>query len=71
MQEARLSRDRLYVVDEVFVCGTAAEIVGVSSIDGRAIGAGVTGPITRQLHEAYLTAVRGGHARSVGWITLV
>ena len=71
VQESQLSRDHLYVVDEVFVCGTAAEIVGVSSIDGRPVGAGVTGPITRTLREAYQTAVRGAHARSDGWITLV
>jgi branched-chain amino acid aminotransferase len=71
VQESQLSRDHLYVVDEVFVCGTAAEIVGVSSVDGRPVGAGVTGPITRTLREAYHTAVRGAHARSDGWITLV
>ena len=71
VQESQLSRDHLYVVDEVFVCGTAAEIVGVSSIDGRPVGAGVTGPVTRRLHEAYLSAVRGAHARSDGWISIV
>lgn len=71
VQESQLSRDHLYVVDEVFVCGTAAEIVGVSSVDGRPVGAGVTGPITKTLREAYQTAVRGAHPRSDGWISLV
>lgn len=71
VQESQLSRDHLYVVDEAFVCGTAAEIVGVSSVDGRAIGAGVTGPVTRVLREAYQSAVRWTHPRSEGWITLV
>lgn len=71
VQESQLSRDHLYVADEVFVCGTAAEIVGVSSVDGRPVGAGVTGPITKTLREAYQTAVRGGHPRSGGWIALV
>lgn len=71
VQESQLSRDHLYVVDEVFVCGTAAEIVGVSSVDGRPVGAGVTGPITKTLREAYQSAVRGAHARSDGWIVLV
>jgi branched-chain amino acid aminotransferase len=71
VREARMSRDHLYVSDEVFVCGTAAEVVGVSSVDGRAIGAGVTGPVTRQLREAYQAAVRGHHPRSAAWITLV
>ncbi|MCR4374523.1 MAG: branched-chain amino acid transaminase [Acidobacteria bacterium] len=71
VQESQLSRDHLYVVDEVFVCGTAAEIVGVSSVDGRPIGAGVTGPITRVLREAYQSVVRGAHPRSEAWIALV
>jgi len=70
VQEARLSRDHLYVVDEVFACGTAAEVVGVTSIDRRPVGAGVPGPVTRALREAYLSAVRGGHARSKEWITV-
>jgi branched-chain amino acid aminotransferase len=69
--ESRLSRDHLYVVDEVFVCGTAAEVQGVTSIDGRQVGAGVPGPVTIALREAYLSAVRGSHARSEGWLTVV
>jgi branched-chain amino acid aminotransferase len=71
VQESQLSRDHLYVVDEVFVCGTAAEIVGVSSVDGRPVGAGVTGPITKTLRETYQSAVRGAHPRSDDWITVV
>jgi branched-chain amino acid aminotransferase len=69
--ESRLSRDHLYVVDEVFFCGTAAEVQGVTNIDGRQVGAGVPGPITLALREAYLSAVRGSHARSEGWLTVV
>ncbi len=69
VQESQLSRDHLYVVDEVFVCGTAAEVVGITSVDRRKIGAGVPGPITCAIREAYLSAVRGAHARSEGWIT--
>jgi len=71
VMESRLSRDHLYVVDEVFVCGTAAEVQGVTHIDGRQVGAGVPGPITAALREAYLSAVRGSHARSEGWLTVV
>jgi branched-chain amino acid aminotransferase len=59
VKESQLSRDHLYVVDEVFVCGTAAEVVGISSIDGRPVGAGVPGPITGAIREGYLSAVRG------------
>jgi branched-chain amino acid aminotransferase len=69
--ESRLSRDHLYVADEVFFCGTAAEIVGVASIDGRKVGKGGTGPITKKLQAAYKEAVRGKHSRSDGWLHYV
>ncbi len=69
--ESQLSRDHLYVVDEVFACGTAAEVVGITSIDHRPVGTGATGPVTTAIREAYLSAVRGGHARSDGWVTMV
>jgi len=68
VQETRLSRDHLYVADEVFVCGTAAEVVGVAEIDGRKIGGGSTGPMTRSIRDTYGDAVRGRHARSTGWL---
>jgi branched-chain amino acid aminotransferase len=66
--ESRLSRDQLYVADEAFVCGTAAEIVGIAAIDGCPIGGGRTGPITARLADAYRSAVRGGHPRSAHWL---
>jgi branched-chain amino acid aminotransferase len=66
--EARVSRDQLYVADEVLVCGTAAEIVGVAEIDQRRIGTGQTGPVTRRLQQAYAEAVHGRHTRSAGWL---
>ena len=69
--EARVSRDHLYIADEVFVCGTAAEIVGVAEIDRRKIGNGATGPITRKLQAAYADAVRGRHPRSNVWLDYV
>jgi branched-chain amino acid aminotransferase len=69
--EGRLSRDHLYVAEEVFVCGTAAEVQGITHIDGRQVGWGVPGPVTTQLREAYLSAVRGSHPRSEGWLTYV
>jgi branched-chain amino acid aminotransferase len=71
VQESRLSRDHLYVADEVFVCGTAAEVVGVAEIDSRRIGAGATGPITRRIRDAYSEAVHGRHPRSAAWLEYV
>jgi branched-chain amino acid aminotransferase len=66
--ESRVSRDQLYVADEVLVCGTAAEIVGVADVDGRRIGEGTTGPVTRHLQAAYQDAVHGRHPRSAHWL---
>lgn len=68
VQEARLTRDHLYVADEAFVCGTAAEIVAIREIDRRKIGSGAAGPITLALREAYQSAVRGRHPRSTEWL---
>ena len=69
--ETRVSRDQMYVADEVMVCGTAAEIVGVAEIDHRRIGEGTTGPITRRLQQAYSDAVHGRHPRATEWLTHV
>lgn len=57
--EKTLQRHDLYVADELFLTGTAAEVVPVTRIDGRPIGAGVPGPITRRLIEAFHKHVRG------------
>jgi branched-chain amino acid aminotransferase len=71
VREARISRDQLYIADEVFVCGTAAEVIGVVEIDYRAIGSGQVGPLTRQLQQAFSDAVRGKHRFSEGWLVYV
>jgi branched-chain amino acid aminotransferase len=68
---ARISRDHLYVADELFVCGTAAEIVGIAEVDGRRVGIGRTGPLTTRLQQAYADAVHGRHARSKEWLEYV
>ena len=51
--EQPISRDQLYIADEVFVCGTAAECIGLSEIDFRTIGDGKTGPVTRAIQKVY------------------
>ncbi len=71
LEEAPISRDQLYAADEVMVCGTAAEVVGLREIDHRAIGSGRTGPLTRRLQEAFHAAVRGEGPRSAEWLTPV
>jgi len=69
--EQPLSRDQLYIADEVFVTGTAAEVIGLREVDFRPIGSGRGTPVTRALQDAYHAAVRGEHARSAEWLTFV
>jgi branched-chain amino acid aminotransferase len=66
--ETPMSRDALYAADEVFVCGTAAEVIGLREIDFRRIGTGAPGPVTRELQRTYRAATRGEHPRSPGWL---
>ncbi len=69
--EQTISRDQLYLADEVFVCGTAAECIGLREIDFRVIGSGKTGPVTHALQEAFHAALRGRHPRSAEWLDYV
>jgi branched-chain amino acid aminotransferase len=66
--EERLVRDRLYDADEVFLSGTAAEVIGVREVDFRTVGSGSIGPITRTLQQAFRQTVRGEHHRSPEWL---
>ncbi|MCJ7435542.1 MAG: branched-chain amino acid transaminase [Anaerolineales bacterium] len=69
--EQLVSRDQLYVADEVFVCGTAAECIGLSEIDFRVIGNGKTGPVTRQIQNTYHDAIRGRLPQYESWCDYV
>jgi len=69
--ETPLSRDQLYVADEVFVCGTAAEVVALREIDFRVIGSGSMGPVTRALQKAFHSTVRGAGPRNREWLAYV
>jgi branched-chain amino acid aminotransferase len=69
--EERLTRDDLYVADEVFLTGTAAEVTPVRELDGRQIGTGVAGPVTRQLQAAFFDVVRGDDSSHAAWLTRV
>jgi branched-chain amino acid aminotransferase len=71
VREARVSRDDLYGADEVFVCGTAAEVIGLREIDFRVIGTGSAGPVTRTLQRAYADAVHGRDVRSAEWLDYI
>ncbi len=66
--EEPISRDQLYIADEVFVCGTAAEVIALREIDGRTIGTGKAGPVTRLLQREFSDAVHGRHSLSKLWL---
>ncbi len=69
--EERFTRDAMYVADEVFLTGTAAEITPVREIDGRRIGSGTPGPVTKDLQKAFFQIVRGEDPTHVAWLTRV
>jgi branched-chain amino acid aminotransferase len=71
MREKRLTRDEVYIADEVFFTGTAAEVTPVREVDNRAIGNGARGPITEQLQTMYFDLVHGRMGKHPEWLTLV
>lgn len=71
VQEKRLTRDEVYVAREVFMTGTAAELVPVREYDDRLIGSGHPGPVTRLLQALYFDQVSGKRASWPGWLAPV
>ena len=69
--EQPISRDMLYIAEEVFVCGTAAEVVALSEIDFRKIGSGKTGPVARALQKAFSAVVHGKNPQYEAWLGYV
>jgi branched-chain amino acid aminotransferase len=66
-----LRRDDLYVCDEAFLTGTAAEVVPIGSVDDRAVGTGKPGPITKKIQSTYALAVRGEIPAYEAWLDRV
>ena len=69
--EERFTRDELYVADEVFVTGTAAELTPVREVDKRRIGTGKPGPLTAALQKRFFSIVRGEDPTHDSWLTRV
>jgi branched-chain amino acid aminotransferase len=69
--EERFTRDEMYVADEVFVTGTAAEVTPVREIDNRRIGAGKPGSVTLALQQAFFSIVRGEDPAHDAWLTRI
>ncbi len=69
--EKRITRDEVYIADEAFFTGTAAEVTPIREVDGRQIGAGRRGPVTEKLQTAYFDLVTGKTDAHAEWRTLV
>jgi branched-chain amino acid aminotransferase len=69
--EERFTRDEMYIADEVFVTGTAAELTPVREIDNRRIGSGKPGPVTAALQKRFFAIVRGEDLSHESWLTRV
>ena len=69
--ERLIARDELYVADEIFLCGTAAEVTPVREVDNRTIGAGTRGEVTKRVQDRYFQVVRGVEPLEPAWLTYV
>ncbi len=69
--EKRITRDEVYIAEEAFFSGTAAEITPIREVDNRQIGAGSRGPITEVLQSEYFKLVQGRRQAPEGWLTYV
>jgi len=69
--EERFTRDELYIADEAFFSGTAAEITPIREVDNRAIGAARPGPITKELQAAFFDIVHGRDKKHMSWLSSV
>jgi len=69
--EREVSRSELYVADEAFYSGTAAEVTPITSVDRKPVGGGGVGPVTARLRDSYLKLVSGEEPRYTSWLTPV
>lgn len=71
VREKRITRDEVYVADEAFFTGTAAEVTPIREVDNRTIGSGRRGPVTERLQSLYFDVVQGRAEDTRGWLTIV
>jgi branched-chain amino acid aminotransferase len=69
VHEGRITRDQLWLADEVFLTGTAAEVTPIREVDDRQIGDGTVGPVTRRLQARFFDIVRGSDTSHPEWLT--
>ena len=71
MVQKRITRDELYIADEVFFTGTAAEVTPIREVDRIEIGAGSRGPLTEKIQQAFFDIVNGRNPKYAHWLTRV
>jgi branched-chain amino acid aminotransferase len=69
--QKRITRDELYIADEVFFTGTAAEVTPIREVDRIEIGAGSRGPLTEKIQQAFFDIVNGRNPKYAHWLTRV
>jgi branched-chain amino acid aminotransferase len=69
--ETTLPRESLYLADEVFVVGTAAEVTPIRSVDKIQVGSGRRGPVTEAVQRAFFDVINGDAPDTHGWLTYV
>lgn len=71
VQERQVDRTELYIADEIFLCGTGAQIAPVVSVDHSPVGSGKVGPVGQKLQDLYFDVVRGRKPEYLDWCTPV
>lgn len=71
VREQKFTRDELYLADEAFLTGTAAEITPIREVDDRTIGAGRPGPLTKEIQETFFSIVRGENPKYKKWLDFI
>ena len=69
--ERNITRDELYIAEEIFLTGTAAEITPVREVDSRTIGTGNKGPITDKIQQTFFEIAHGNNSKFSKWLTSV
>ena len=69
--QKRITRDELYIADEIFFTGTAAEVTPIREVDRVEIGSGSRGPITEKIQSAFFDIVNGRNPQYAHWLTPV
>ena len=71
VQSRRVTRDEVYIADEAFFTGTAAEVTPIVEVDRRRIGTGKPGPITQMMQQKFFSCVRGEDSKRSNWLTYI